>query len=178
MFVLKITPFEDTELHRLLVYLRFFLKKVKLKSGNPIDLQDKVILEYHSVQKKTEGSISLGEDGEDYTVSVTVSGGGAKEDPPLDPLTAIIERLNTKNGTEFGEHEKLSIQQIIETAITDATLQTQAQILGFRKRFMDYVVEGFEKNQDFYGKILEDDLFRSQLEEYMGEHVFDMFNKE
>jgi type I restriction enzyme, R subunit len=181
MLVLQITPFQDVELHKLFVYLRYFLKKVALKPGNKVDLEDKVVLEYYSVKKKSEENISLGEDEEEYTVSISVSGGRANEDPPKDPLTAILERLNSKNGTEFGEHEKLSIQQIIETAKMDATLQTQAQnnplddfVLGFRKRFMDYVIDGYEKNQGFFGKVLEDDLFRLQLEEYMGEHVYNV----
>ncbi|EEK76916.1 Type III restriction protein res subunit [Bacillus cereus R309803] len=185
MFVLQITPFQDIELHKLFIYLRYFLKKVALKPGNKVDLEDKVVLEYYSIKKKNEGNISLGEDNEDYTVSISVSGGRANEEQPQDPLTVILERLNTKNGTEFGEHERLNIQQIVDIAREDETLRTQAQnnpyddfILGFRKRFMDYVVEGFEKNQGFFGKVLEDDLFRTQLEEYMGEHVYGLLNKE
>ena len=181
MFVLQITPFQDVDLHKLFVYLRYLLKKIKLKPGDKINLEDKVVLEYYSVKKKTDGSITIGEDGEEYTVSISIGGGKSTEDPPKDPLTVILERLNTKNGTEFGEHEKLNIQQIVDIAAEDETLRTQAQnnpyddfILGFRKRFMEYVVEGFEKNQNFFGKVLEDDLFREQLEEYMGEHVYDI----
>lgn len=181
MFVLQITPFQDIDLHKLFVYLRYLLKKIKLKPGDKINLEDKVVLDYYSVKKKTDGSIAIGEDGEEYTVSISVGGGKSTEDPPKDPLTVILERLNTKNGTEFGEHEKLNIQQIVDIAAEDEMLHTQAQnnpyddfILGFRKRFMEYVVEGFEKNQNFFGKVLEDDLFREQLEEYMGEHVYDI----
>jgi len=181
MFVLQITPFQDIDLHKLFVYLRYLLKKIKLKPGDKINLEDKVVLDYYSVKKKTDGSIAIGEDGEEYTVSISVGGGKSIEDPPKDPLTVILERLNTKNGTEFGEHEKLNIQQIVDIAAEDEMLRTQAQnnpyddfILGFRKRFMEYVVEGFDKNQNFFGKVLEDDLFREQLEEYMGEHVYDI----
>ncbi|MGG1659267.1 type I restriction endonuclease subunit R [Brevibacillus sp. NRS-1366] len=184
MFVLQITPFQDIDLHKLFVYLRYLLKKMALKSGDKINLEDKVVLEYYSVKKKSDGSITLNEDGEDYTVSISVSGGKSNEEPPKDPLTIILERLNSKNGTEFGEHEKLNIQQIVDIATEDVTLRTQAKnnpyddfILGFRKRFMEYVVEGFEKNQIFFGKVLEDDLFRGQLEEYMGEHVYGILNQ-
>ncbi|RDI44055.1 type I restriction endonuclease subunit R [Falsibacillus pallidus] len=182
MFVLQITPFKDVELHKLFVYLRYLLKKISIKGSPPVNLEDKIVLEYYSLKKKKgDTNITLGEDEEDYFVEINVSGGKGNEEPPTDPLTAILERLNSKNGTEFGEHEKLNIQQIIETAKEDQTLRTQAQnnslddfILGFRKRFMDYVVEGFEKNQGFFGKILEDDLFRDQLEGYMGEHVYEL----
>lgn len=181
MFILQITPFQDVELHKLFIYLRYFLKKVSLKPGQKVDLEDKVILEYYSIKKKSKGDIPLGEDSEEYHVTITIGGGGSDEEPPKDPLTVIIERLNTKNGTDFGEHEKLSIQQIIETAKNDTTLRTQAKnnpfedfILGFRRRFMEYVVEGFDKNQNFFGKVLEDELFRAQLEKYMGEHVYQL----
>lgn len=184
MFVLQITPFQDVDLHKLFVFLRYLLKKIAIKNGIKVDLEDKVVLEYYSLKKKNEGSITLGEDAEEYAVSISISGGKANEDPPKDPLTVILERLNSKNGTEFGEHEKLNIQQIVDIAREDQTLRTQAQnnpyddfILGFRKRFMDYVVEGFDKNQGFFGKILEDDIFRHQLEGYIGEHIYDLLKQ-
>jgi type I restriction enzyme R subunit len=183
MFVLQITPFKDVDLHKLFVYLRFLLKKISLKKPKPVDLDDTVALEYYSIKKKTDGKISLGDDDDDHSVGINVSGGGPKDEPPVDPLTVILERLNSKNGTEFGDHEKLNIQQIVDIAASDETLKTQAQnnpydnfILGFRKKFLDYAVAGFEKNQGFFGKVLEDDMFRSQLEEYMGEHVYKLLN--
>ncbi|AWO74232.1 hypothetical protein C1N76_06595 [Geobacillus thermoleovorans] len=43
---------------------------------------------------------------------------------------------------------------------------------GFRKCFTDYVVEGFEKNQGFFGKILKDDIFYEQIEGYIAEHIY------
>ncbi|MEK3740399.1 DEAD/DEAH box helicase family protein [Paenibacillus sp. FSL H7-0941] len=184
MFILQITPFVDVELHKLFVFLRYFLKKVALKASGKINLEDKIVLEYYSIKKKSEGSITLNENREDYKVSISVSGGGLNEPPPKDPLTAILERLNTKNGTEFSEHEKLSLQQLVEIAKEDQTLSTQAQnnpyddfILGFRKSFIEYVVEGYEKNQEFYGKVLEDDVFRGQLEDDMGQYVYEILNK-
>lgn len=183
MFVLQITPFKDVDLHKLFVYIRYLLKKISVKGNPPISLEDKVVLEYYSLKKKKEGSISLGDDEGDHPVTINISGGKGNEEPPKDPLTAILERLNSKNGTEFGEHEKLNIQQIVDIAAQDETLRSQAQnnpyddfILGFKKRFMDYVVEGYDKNQGFFGKVLEDDLFKEQLEEYMGEHVYQLLN--
>lgn len=75
---------------------------------------------------------------DDYSVTINVSGGKGNEEPPKDPLTAILERLNSLYGTEFGEHEKLNIQQIVDKASHDGTLRSQAQnnpyddfILGF-----------------------------------------------
>lgn len=37
-------------------------------------------------------------------------------------------------------------------------------------------MEGYKKNQGFFGKVLEDDIFREQLEEYMGEHVYQLLS--
>lgn len=55
----------------------------------------------------------MGKDGQ-HAISLSVSGGNAGQDQPKDLLTVIIERLNAKYGTEFSEHEKLSMQQILE----------------------------------------------------------------
>lgn len=184
MFVLQITPFKDVDLHKLFVYLRYLLKKISLKPGTKVNLEDKVVLEYYSLKKQKEGSIILGEDEEEYTVTLDINGGKSNEDPPKDPLTIIIEKLNSKNGTDFGDHEQLNIQQIIDVATNDGSLKTQAQnnpyddfILGFRRKFKDYVVEGYDKDQDFYDKVLEDDIFRSQLEGYIAEHIYGILNQ-
>ncbi len=184
MFVLQITPFKDVDLHKLFVYLRYLLKKIALKPGTKVNLEDKVVLEYYSLKKKGQENITLGEDDGDYSVSIDISGGKGNDEPPKDPLTIILERLNSKNGTEFGDHEKLNIQQIVDIASGDETLRTQAQnntyedfILGFRKRFMDYVVEGYDKNQGFFGKVLEDDFFRDQLEGHIGEYIYEVLKQ-
>lgn len=79
MFILQITPFVDVELHKLFVFLRYFLKKVALKASGKINLEDKIVLEYYSIKKKSEGSITLNENREDYKVSISVSGGGLNE---------------------------------------------------------------------------------------------------
>lgn len=50
-------------------------------------------------------------------------------------------------------------------------------ILGFRKKFTCYVVEGFEKKQGFFGKVLEDDIFRNQLKGYLGEHMYQIYKE-
>lgn len=183
MFVLQITPFKDVDLHKLFVYLRYLLKKISLKPGTKVNLEDKVVLEYYSLKKQKEGSIILGEDEEEYTVTLNINGGKSNEDPPKDPLTIIIEKLNSKHGTDFGDHEKLNIQQIIDVATNDVSLKTQAQnnpyddfILGFRRKFKDYVVEGYDKDQDFYDKVLEDDIFRGQLEGFIAEHIYELLN--
>lgn len=42
---------------------------------------------------------------------------------------------------------------------------------------MDYVVEGYDKNQGFFGKVLEDELFRDQLEGYIGEHIYEVLKQ-
>lgn len=117
-------------------------------------------------------------------MSISVRGGRASEEPPKDPLTVILERLNSKHGTEFSEHHRINMQQIADIASKDDTLRSQAKnnplddfLLGFGRRFMDYIVEGYEKDQDFYGKVLDDDILRKQMEESLGEYVYDLLNK-
>jgi type I restriction enzyme R subunit len=167
--IIQVAPIIDSDLHRLSVYLRFLLKKINVESTGGVDITDKILLQYYKLEKKTEGSIYL-EQGEDIGVNIKVAGGGQVSEPETDYLSNIINKLNDRFGTNFSESEKLAVEQIRNNLKINEELKLKAENnsyddfkYAFEPSFLDGVIEEYDKNQEFYGKILQDDNFRSKL---------------
>lgn len=167
--IIQVAPLVDPDLHRLSIYLRFLVKKIEIEDTGGIDLTDKVILEYYKLEKQTEGSIIL-EDSEDDNLTLKVSGQSGASEDEQDLLSEIIARLNEKYGTEFDESEKLALEQIRNDLQSDDDLRLKARANtvevfkhAFEPAFESNVVNVFDKNRSFFGRILEDEDFRLSL---------------
>jgi type I restriction enzyme R subunit len=104
-FITQMIRLEDEELHRLNTYLSFLYKELpRAGSKGAINLSDEVDLE----------SIRIAEIGTD---SVDLIGGkelkntggspGIKKEEEIEPLSAIIQRMNERFGTDFTEADKI-----------------------------------------------------------------------
>lgn len=176
--IIQIAPIVDADLQRLSIYLRYLIKKLNVESPGAIDLTDKVVLQYYKLEKKTEGRIYL-EDGEDASVEIAGPSGGMAAESESDYLSNIIEKLNERYGTDFSESEKLAVEQISSNLKANKDLELKAKVnsyddfkLAFEPSFLDGVVSEFDKNQEFYGRILKDDDFRTKLMDLI---MFDIY---
>lgn len=184
-FILQITPFEDVGLHKLHLYLSFLLRKLpKGKSGGSIDLADDIALEFYTNKKTFDGSVSLTPDAENPPLIPTKFTGGGQKDSETEQLSTIIERLNSRFGTEFTKADQLSVEQIKEDFAMDADLVQKAKTnsiddfkFAFQKSFMDKAVDRMEQNQSFFTKILDDEQFRNALMELMLVETYEKLNK-
>jgi len=165
--IIQVAPIVDADLHRLSVYLRFLIKKIEIESTGGIDITDKVLLEYYKLEIKTEGTIYL-EDGEG--IDIKVAGGGKVAEGEADYLSNIIDKLNERYGTSFSGSEKLAVEQIRENLKANQDLELKAKNnsyddfkYAFEPEFLDGVMQEYDKNQEFYGKILQDESFKSKL---------------
>jgi len=182
--IIQVAPIVDSDLHRLNVYLRFLIKKIEIESTGGVDITDKVLLQYYKLEKKSQGSIYL-ESEEDIGVNINVSGGGKVVDPEDDYLSNIIKKLNERYGTNFSESEKLAVEQISNNLKANKDLQLKAKVNSydvfkhaFEPTFLDGVIQEFDKNQEFYGRILKDDEFRSKLMDLIMLDIYSSFNSQ
>jgi type I restriction enzyme, R subunit len=180
MLIIQVAPIVDSDLHRLSIYLRYLIKKIEIESTGDVNITDKVLLQYYKLEKKSEGAIQL--DGENQGVDITIGGGGKVVEEATDYLSIIIDNLNKKYGTNFSESEKLAVAQIRSNLIISKDLELKAQVNSydvfkhaFEPHFLDGVIQGYDKNQEFYGKILKDEKFRQNLMELMMLDVYSSF---
>jgi len=179
--IIQVAPIIDAELHRLSVYLRFLIKKIDIERPGGVDITDKVLLEYYKLEVKSEGTIYL-EDGEG--VEIKVGGGGKVAEPEADYLSNIIDKLNERYGTTFSGTEKLAVEQIRNNLKLNEELELKAKNnsyddfkYAFEPSFLDGVIQEYDKNQDFYGKILQDVSFRTKLMDLIMLDVYASFKE-
>lgn len=179
--IIQIAPLVDTDLHRLNIYLRFLIKKIEISSTGGVDLTDSVMLEYYKLENQGKTTIDL-KVAEPVGVYVKVGGGSAAEEP-TDLLSNIINKLNERYGTDFSESEKLAVGQIRSNLIANKDLELKAKVntyddfkLAFEPTFVNGVIQEFDKNQSFYGKILKDEDFKNKLMDLIMLDIYTSFN--
>ncbi|KPV44080.1 type I restriction endonuclease subunit R [Alicyclobacillus ferrooxydans] len=177
-FVLQIAPFIDVELHKLYVYLNFLLKKLPKNQSESVYLADEIALQFYRNTMVFEGSIALEVQGGAQLNPTSHGGGGGKEEP-TDRLSAIINRLNERFGTDFTDTDRLSYEQIKEDIINDDDLAQKARSntkdnfkFSYEKAFLDIVIGRMGQNEKFFMKILEDSDFKTAVMDFMFEEVY------
>ncbi|WP_027309454.1 type I restriction endonuclease subunit R [Caloramator sp. ALD01] len=177
-FILQIGPFADTELHKLYIYLNFLLKKLPKSGSVKLNLADEVALEYYKNQKTFDGSISLIR--EDRATLKPTSFGKSINEEEKTKLSAIIEKLNKRFGTEFTETDRLTIDQLEQDSINNEDIRISANSndfdnfkLDYTKAFMDILINRREENEKLFLKIMTEDEFKSVVFDYLAKKVYD-----
>jgi len=166
--IIQVAPLVDTDLHRLHIYLRYLIKKIEITGTGGVDLTDKVMLQYYKLAKQPQLDIYL-EPGENTGLDFKLSGSAAAEET-TDLLSNIIDKLNATHGTAFGESEKLAVGQITSNLRADKDLELKARVNtlddfkhAFIPAFLNGVIQEFDKNQNLFGRILQDEEFKNTL---------------
>ena len=176
-FVTNIARLDDMELHKFHAYASLLLRKLpKDDLGNSINLDDEVSLQYYRLQKIFEGGIEL-EKSEPLPNNKYAGKGKKSDDETL--LSELIEKINERFGTEFGDMDKV-LMQFVADMEKDDNLRTQAINnskehfkFPFNDAFMGIVVDRMMQNDAFCTKILDDEKFRNEISELMVGYVYD-----
>ncbi len=179
--IIQVAPLVDPDLHRLSIYLRFLIKKIEVAGTGGVDLTDKVLLQYYKLAKQPQVNIYL-EQEENTGLEFKLSGSAVAEET-TDLLSNIIDKLNAAHGTAFGESEKLAVGQITSNLRANKDLELKAQVNSyddfkhaFIPTFLDGVIQEYDKNHNFYGRILQDEDFRNKLMDLIMLDVYAAFN--
>lgn len=178
-FLSQIIPFGDVELEKFFAYGRLLLNKLPKKDiTEQLKLNDEVSLQYYRLQKISEGSIVLEEQGT-YELKGSTDTGMSREKEEKARLSEIIGVLNDRFGTEFTSADQLFFDQIEAELIADEKLIYQAQNntienfrYGFDERFIEKLIDRMDGNQDIFSKILNEKDFGEIVKTYMLNKVF------
>lgn len=117
-----------------------------------VKVGDEVALQYYRLERVFSGAIEIKEgDAQDVESPTEVGTGKAKEEKA--PLSEIIEVLNERFGTQFGEEDRLFFQQfkeracrteqIVKTALANPLDKVE---LGISKLIADLMIERMAEN--------------------------------
>ena len=158
----QVMGFIDQDLEELYAFGRFLLTKLPgAGGGGRLDLDGDVQLRYYRLRRTSQSGIGLdkGTDGQ-LTGPVKVGTGTGNDEKA--PLSAIIEILNDRFGTDFTEADRLFFEQVKEEAKADGDVRQKATAntfdnfsLAMRQKISDLMVERMEQNQEIVTKYLD-----------------------
>jgi type I restriction enzyme R subunit len=125
-FLSQIMPFADADLERLYSFARFLERKLPHDAKRaPIDLGGDVALKYYRLDKIGEGKIVLSL-AEPVPLRGLLAVGTRKAEEEEVALSEIIQVLNDRFGTEFGEGNALLVEQFVADAKADQAVVGRA----------------------------------------------------
>lgn len=152
-FITQVCRLFDKEIHKFSVYAKFLYMQLPKGGEQRITVDDKVLLEYYRLEKDFEGGIDLEPTEKGF---LPITGEAGRKEKKKDPLTAIIDKINERYGTNFTEMDKVLLQ-IEHDYETQDKWHGYAQnndfrtfMLLFKKDFPNMAVSRYEQNDDFF----------------------------
>jgi type I restriction enzyme R subunit len=184
-FLSQIIPYQDSDLERLYLFLRYLAAKVPKRGTGPgYQFDDDVRLEYYRLQKIGEGSISLsGGDARALDGPAEVGSGLVREQPV--PLSQLIDIVNERFGTDFNQADQLFFDQIVEAAMADHTLKQAAVVnpgdkfeLVFKNLLETLFMERIDQNEEIFVRFMNDSPFRQTVTGWLASEAYKRLRNE
>ena len=180
-FLSQIVPYQDSDLEKLYTFVRNLMTKLPLPDeGKAFVLDDEVSLRYYRMQQLTDGSIDLSK-GDVYPLKGPTDVGTARVADEEVALSSLVEKLNTRFGTDFTEADQLFFDQIrISAEASDQVREAaKANNLGdftsYLERVLDELfIERMEGNEEIFSRVMTDRSFRVAASEQL---AFELFEK-
>ena len=117
-YISQIITFEDIQLEKLFIFLKYVNKKLPKGETIRLDILDSVDLDSLRIQKTGEHKLVL----VDKTGNVepfSPEGSKGSKDENLDFLSEIIKKVNEINGVEITENDRVNIQKVNSKILND-----------------------------------------------------------
>jgi Type I site-specific restriction-modification system, R (restriction) subunit and related helicases len=168
-FLSQIITFTDADLEKLYVFGRFLLRKLPVPGGTlPIEIRQQIDMESYRVQKTREGRIGL-ERGVGTLEPINKGAILAAADE-TEALSRILKELNERFGTDFGEDDRVFLEQLEARLAEDPALEASVRVntpenarLTFDHVVSDKLQEMMDSNFKFYKQVTDDPEFAGEL---------------
>ena len=179
-FVTQVTRMFDKDIHKFSIYAKFLLTQLPKNGVEPVDLDDKILLEYYKLEKDFEGSINLEGSAEGFT---PIKGEAGRKEIKKDPLTVLIDKINTIFGTQCTEMDKV-LMQIENDYASEEQWQSYAAnndkktfMLLFERDFPEKAAARYEQNDQFFVKMFNEPSFMQKVIEDLGGLIYERLKK-
>jgi len=178
-FLSQIIPYQDSDLEKLFIFLRYLSPKLpKRNTGVALDFDDVIRLEYYRLQKISEGSISLSE-GHKYVLDgPTEVGTGILREPEV-PFSKLVYIINERFGTDFNQADQYFFDQLVETAVLDDAIIKAAEVnpqekfeLVFKNLLQSLFMERIDQNEDIFARFVNDESFQTLVTGWLSNQAY------
>ena len=179
-FMSQIMPYGDPALEMFYSFGRFLLPHLPLdRDTERVKLGDEVGLQYYRLQRIYSGEITLKEGEPEGVKSPTDVGTGKAKDEKV-PLSAIIQVLNERFGTNFTDEDRFFFEQIREKATANEQVVKLRRAnpfdkfqLGLRQLIEDLMVQRMTDNDKIVTRYMDDKEFGSAAFAVLSKAIYD-----
>ncbi len=180
-FITQVNRDFDKDLHKFSIYAKFLIKFLPKGTTKKENVDGKVLLKYYKLEQTFNDSIELVSGDSGGLKPATGSDG--KADSENASLTAIIEKVNERFGTEFTEMDKV-LEQIKEDVMKDEkwadvaasnTMETFSRI--FEKRLQEAILNRYQQNTEFFDKLFQDPAFLETIENELMQDIYHTYRQ-
>jgi type I restriction enzyme R subunit len=160
-YLTQIVRMFDKDMHKEYLFLSYLIRLLPAETGEPVDLDGKLQLEYYKLQKTFEGAIQLENKDGQYEQAKQKGAQGRQEKSTLDE---ILEKINEKYKGEFTDGDKVILGVLHDKLMEDHKLANSAQTSDpriftesiFPTAFGNAAMESYMESQDSYAALFED----------------------
>ena len=183
-FISQIVTFEDPQLEKLYIFLKFLIKKLpKRENPLPVEVLEAIDMETYKIDKKGEVNVELeNKEGELKPMSGG-DGKGTGEDEEEDSLSKIIKEINERYGTNFSDNDKVILNdlsaKLLKSSILQGSIQNNSKDsakLKFDQLFQDELVGMLDNHFNLYQKLDQSPELKKFVQEKVFEHVVKKMN--
>jgi len=175
-FISQIVTFEDPQLEKLYIFLKFLIKKLpRRKNPLPYEVLEAIDMETYKIEKKGEINVKL----ENTEGAIDPMGGGGKKSVAIeeqDMLSIIIKEINERYGTSFSDSDRVILNDLSLRLYKSEALQgsvknnsKDAAKLKFDQLFQDELVGVLDNHFSLYQKLDQN----PELKKYVQDRVFE-----
>lgn len=188
-FLSQIVNYQDTDLEKRSLYLRFLARQITAKNRNQEVDFSTVELTHIKQSRTADRTLDLDAGEAKALKPITATGSGIKHDPRMVRLQEVLAKVNDLfSGEDFTPAEQQSwVEGVVTVLMSDDTIQTQASN-NSKKQFMespdlnDAVLEAVLGNQTSHNKMADifftDDKIKLRLVHLLGELVHENLQAE
>ncbi len=181
-FLTSILPIGSQLHEKTYSYVRMLLTKLpKRDISEALNLHDEVALEYHRLEKVAEQSISLQKDQEGQLPNANQAGGGRREDE-LEPLSAILSRVNDRYGTDFDAED--FVAGVERELLQNDTIRHQAKsnseinfISAIQQAILNTFINHMDGNTAFFSKYIDSESIQKDVNKGIGKRLYQQINR-
>ena len=160
-YITQVVRMFDTAMHKEFLFLNYLLHLFPTETDKPIDLENKLNLEYYKLQKTFEGEIKLQNLDGEYVPAKKKGSAGKQKKSPLDE---IIERVNEQYKGAFTDADRVMLGALHDKLIKNQKLMNSAGTTDpviftesiFPQIFGETAMESYTESQASYESLFQD----------------------
>ena len=172
-FLSQVITFEDTNLEKLYIFLRFLKKKLTVeKEKLPYEILEAVDFTSYKLTRQGKASICL--EGSDQLLEPISNYQSKKREKEYDALSNILKDVNDRYGTDFSEEDRVILDNLSQRLEKDKALEgsiknntRETAKVKFNEAFQRELVKLYKEHFEFYKKVNSNNESKKHLVEKM-----------